>query len=127
MATQTGMPTLMLPDVLTDDQRAELERLGTAYVRLKIVNYAGGHTGRKSMIGGFDTGDMMRKAIEDWLVTRSAQEAAEQAKEQADILKWAKIAAWAAIAGVVITIIVAILKRIERREFSTSPAPAGRS
>jgi len=100
----------MLPDVLTDDQRAELERLGTAYVRLKIVNYAGGNTGRESMIGGFDTGAMKRKAIEDWLVTRSAQEDAEQAKKQADILKWAKIAAWAAIAGVAITIIVAILK-----------------
>jgi hypothetical protein len=93
----------MLPHSLTDAQRAELKKLGAEYVRLKIVGYAGGHTGGNSMIGGFNTGDMKRGAIEDWLVEESDKEAETKAAEQALVLRWAKIAAWAAIAGVGVT------------------------
>ena len=100
----------MLPQDLTNEQRAELERQGTEYVRLKIIGYAGGHTGRESMIGGFKTGDMKRGAIEDWLLARSTEEAAEKAGEQAAILRWAKIAGWAAMVGVVVAIIIALIK-----------------
>jgi hypothetical protein len=102
--------------MLTDAQRAELEKLGPDYVRSKVIAYAGGHTGRLSMIA-FDAGEMRCGDIEDWLTETSTKESAKNAKERATILKWAKIAAWAvivgacaAITGVVATIFVALIK-----------------
>jgi hypothetical protein len=87
-----------------------LEKLGTEYVRLKIIGFGGGHTSRVSMIGGFDAGEMRRGDIEDWLAETSAKESAEKAKQLAATLKWARIAGWAAIASVGVTIIVALIK-----------------
>jgi hypothetical protein len=96
--------------MLTDAQRAELEKLGPDYVRSKIIAYGAGHTVRGSEIGGFCTGEMRCGDIEDWLAETSSKESAEEAKERATILRWAKIAAWAAIAGVAATIFSALIK-----------------
>jgi hypothetical protein len=49
---------------------------------------------------------MDRRGVEDWLAAQGADEAAQRA----DTLRWAKIAGWAAIAALGLTIEVPLLQ-----------------
>jgi hypothetical protein len=88
--------------VLALDQRKELDNLGAASIRLKLTQYGGG---RGASIGGFKCGDITRGDIEDWLVEKNAEETALQR----GTLRWAKIAGWAGIISIVLTIIFGAL------------------
>jgi len=92
----------MLDQGLTPEQRVELERKGPERVTSILANWAGGLTGPESMIGGLDCGDIRRAAIDSWLTEKQAQKSAQ---ERVDRL-WVRVAAWAAIAGVVIQILI---------------------
>ena len=85
---------------LTPEQRAELEALGPETVRGKSSL---ARPGRNVPVPGFKTGEssagnLLRGDIEDWL----AEKHIEDARIQHSILRWAKIAGWAAIIGVLI-------------------------
>jgi hypothetical protein len=84
---------------LTADQRAELETLGPATVRIKLVQ-AG--AGRWTSLVGFKTGEdgnrLTRGDVEDWLI----EKAKEERDMQRSVLRWSKIAGWSAIVGVVL-------------------------
>jgi hypothetical protein len=95
---------------LTDQQRAELERLGLSNVLVKLAQPG---TGRGAALGGFPSGDMTRGDVEDW----TGEKLADQARQQAEALrwtkisgKWARIAGWAALAAVGIGIVVPLLQ-----------------
>jgi hypothetical protein len=82
--------------MLTTDHRSELERRGAANVRFKLTSYGGGH---QSTLDGFlRSGNPLRGDVEDWLADQERVEKAQQAA----ILKWARIAGVAAIAGIVV-------------------------
>jgi hypothetical protein len=81
--------------------------MGPERVSLMLANWAGGHTGPESIIGGFASGGIRRNAIDPWLTEKQAQKNAQEKVARV----WVKIAAWAAIvsavaavAGVVIQI-----------------------
>jgi hypothetical protein len=75
---------------LTVLQRAELEALGPATVRFKLLQ---GSSDRRAPISGFKYGNIMLADIEDWLVKKNVEEIALQQ----GTLRWAKIAGWAAV------------------------------
>jgi hypothetical protein len=88
---------------LSETDRAELNRLGIDNVRLKLA-YAG--PGPGSLVPGLGPGyGMTRSDVEDWLAERSRADA----KQQSDILRWAKAATWLAGIGIVVAIIIALL------------------
>ena len=86
---------------LTDQQRAELARLGPRIVQMRLD--ATGN-GPGALVQG--TKDMDRRVVEDWLAAQDADEAAQRA----DTLRWAKIAGWAALAAVALGIVVPLLQ-----------------
>lgn len=88
--------------MLTEMQRAELEALGPPYVRSKLAGYGGG---RGAAIGGFACGEITRSEVEGWLIEKHAEDTALQ---QGTLL-WAKIAGWASIVGVIVTIALGVL------------------
>ena len=88
--------------MLNDVQRRELESFGAATVRLKLI-HAG--PGRGASVAGFKCGDIARGDIDDWLVDKSA----EEARVQNSTLLWAKIAALAAIVGVLVGVAAIIV------------------
>jgi hypothetical protein len=81
--------------MLTAEQRAELESLGPATVRTKLLQSG---AGRGASVAGFKCGDITRAEIDDWLVEKHV----EETDVQNSTLRWAKIAAWAGIAGVLV-------------------------
>ena len=87
---------------LTPEQRDELEALGAATVRVKLVQ-AG--AGRWTTLVGFKTGEngkgLSRGDVEDWLI----EKAKEERLVEASTLRWAKIAGWSAIIGVVLGLV----------------------
>jgi hypothetical protein len=83
-------------EMLTTEQRAELEHHGAVSIRFKLTQHG---AGRSAAISGFKCGDITRGDIEDWLAEKSAEEAAQQSA----ILRWARIAGWAAIIGALLT------------------------
>jgi len=88
---------------LSETDRAELNRLGIDNVRLKLA-YAG--PGPGSVVPGLGTGfGLTRSDVENWLAERSRADA----KQQSDILWWAKAAALIGGIGIVVTIIIALL------------------
>jgi hypothetical protein len=91
--------------MLTDEQRAELEALGAATVRAKLIQPG---AGRGADLAGFKTGiqggNLTRGDIEDWL----AEKHIEEARIQNSTLRWARIAGWAGIIGVIVTLLVGI-------------------
>jgi hypothetical protein len=93
---------------LTDEQRAELEALGPETVRAKLIQGGPGHgasvAGFKSGHPGGLGGLLTRGDVEDWL----AEKHGEEARERKQTLRWATIAAWAGIAGVIATVIIGI-------------------
>jgi hypothetical protein len=93
--------------MLTAEQRAELEALGPETVRAKLLQSG---AGRGADVPGFKTGYLTRSDVDDWL----AEKHAEEESRQKNTLRWAKIAAWAAIIGVVVGvvgIVVAVLAK----------------
>jgi hypothetical protein len=87
---------------LTAEQRAELEALAPATVRLKLIQ---GGAGRGASISGFKCGDITRGDIDDWLIEKNIEEVALQQ----GTLRWAKIAGWAGIISVIATVLMGAL------------------
>jgi hypothetical protein len=92
--------------MLTDKQRAELEALGAATVRAKLIQPG---AGRGADLAGFKTGiqggNLTRGDVEDWL----AEKHVEEANVQNSTLRWAKIAGWAAIISVLATVVIGVI------------------
>jgi hypothetical protein len=88
--------------MLTKEQRAELEALAPATVRLKLIQ-AGANRG--ASVSGFKCGDITRGDVDDWLIEKNVEEVALQ---QGTLL-WAKIAGWAGIISVIATVIMGAL------------------
>jgi hypothetical protein len=87
--------------MLTAEHRAELDERGAMNVRSKLTSYGGGHN---STLDGFlRAGSPLRGDVESWLAEQSKLEAAQQHAAQSEILRWAKIAAWAGIVGAILT------------------------
>ena len=78
---------------LTAAQRSELENLGPATIRFKLL-HAGG--GRGADVGGFTCGSMTRGDIEDWLVEKNRDENVLQRST----LFWARVAGWASLVAI---------------------------
>ncbi len=86
---------------LSESDRAKLDRLGIENVKLKLT-YAG--PGPGSLVPGLGPGlDMTRGDIEEWL----AEQSRRAAKQQDDILWWAKAATWVAAVGILVAIAIA--------------------
>lgn len=81
---------------LTDAQRKELEETGAKVVGFKLMAQPG--AGKGASIRGFDCGDIPRGNVEEWL----AEQARREDGQQAQILRWAKIAGWAGIAAAIV-------------------------
>jgi hypothetical protein len=84
--------------MLTAEQRAELNELGPQTVRFKLPQHG---AGRGAAVSGFKCGDITRGDIEDWLIEKNR----EEQEQQSATLRWAKIAGWAGIIGVIGTAI----------------------
>jgi hypothetical protein len=95
----------------TPEQRAELERMGPERVSLMLANWAGGHAGPQSMIGGFASGDIRRSAIDHWLEKALAERRAQKTVERV----WVKIAAWAAIVSAVAAVVGVVIQIMTAR------------
>ena len=82
--------------MLTETQRAELEKLGLQNVRFKL---AGSPGGRPATLNQFlPSGDVTKGDVEDWLLENGAAETAQQSA----ILFWAKVGGAAGIIGVML-------------------------
>jgi hypothetical protein len=79
---------------------AELDRLGVWEVRQKLAQGGAG-----SFVHGLAWGQIEREFVEQWLSKKV--EAAE--RQQAAILAWARIAAWASLMAVFFTLITVLL------------------
>jgi hypothetical protein len=90
--------------MLTNEQRACLEERGLAVARIKLIEYSGG---RGEVVGGFPCENLLRGDLEDWV----AEKGREEASQQVSTLRWAKIAGWAAIISVIVTIIGILLQK----------------
>jgi hypothetical protein len=88
--------------LLTPDQRKELEDWGAPSIRHKLAQWG---AGRGASIDGFKCGDITRGDIEDWLVEKNIEETALQQ----GTLRWAKIAGWAGIISIIVTVIFGCL------------------
>jgi hypothetical protein len=82
--------------MLSRAQRDELGKQGAQNIRFKLASYGGG---RGAAIGGFRCGDISRGEIEDWLAEKYHREATQQRST----LRWAQIAAWAAIVSAILS------------------------
>ena len=82
---------------LRDHQKAALEEAGIGVVSLKLATYGGG---RGTLIGGFKCGEIARGDIEEWLMAKTREEHAQQLAP----LRWAKVAAWAVVAGTIVAV-----------------------
>jgi|SRR5580704_9685832 hypothetical protein len=97
---------------LSDDQRADLERMGSRRVRLLVTNYAGGHTSPESFIPGFPSGQIRRDVIDEWLAEKDHEERLRSEASQIEqnrIARSAKKAAWIAAIAAIVAAIVAII------------------
>lgn len=86
--------------MLTDEQRAELEALGSEIVRTKLIQPG---AGPGAALQGFKSAPLglTRSDVENWLAEKYVLETHERKRT----LSWAIVAALASIAGVVIGII----------------------
>ena len=87
---------------LSEEQRRELDRLTIENVRLRLANSA---AEREAVVPGLGDGMILRGDVEDWL----AEMARLDAKERAATLRWARIAGWAGIILVALTVLTLIL------------------
>ncbi len=107
----------LLPMPLTDNQLAELEKLGVRAVLLRLENSG---TGRGATMQHMASGIMQRGDVEDWLAQRTREEAEQQAEtlrfaklaaeQQIVAVRWAKIAGWAAGLSIVVSVFIAGLQ-----------------
>jgi hypothetical protein len=81
---------------LTEEVRAEFERLSPAVV-LKKLDQAGVNPG--ALVYGFDCGDVQRSVVENWL-------AQQERRQQDQILFWARVAGVGTIIGIVLTLLL---------------------
>ena len=81
-------------------RKAELDRLGIWEIRQKLAQAGAG-----SFVHGFASGPMEREFIELWLSKKV--QAAE--RQQAAILGWARIAAWASLIAAFFTLLTVML------------------
>jgi hypothetical protein len=93
---------------LTFDQQRECERQGPDNARRQLA-YAGANPG--SVVPGLGDGMMTRGDVQEWLAEIERKSAEEQKEATASTLFWAKVAAWAGIIGIVVTIVIALLGR----------------
>ena len=77
-------------EMLTVQQRAELETLGPSSVRLKLIQ---DDAGREASISGFECGDITCGDIDDWLVEKHFENIARQQ----GLLRWAQIFGWTSL------------------------------
>ena len=82
---------------LTNEQRVELDKFGSANVRMKLAPVG---PGRGAIVHGFENGLLTRGDVEDWLAQKNLEETTERQRT----LRWAIIAGVAAIAGVLVGI-----------------------
>jgi hypothetical protein len=93
--------------LLSDDQRAELVRLGPDHVRLRVATAFGGRVGPESFISGFACASIRLDAIDDWLANAYREERGKRRRneiseiEQARIGRIANKAAWIAATAIV--------------------------
>src|SRR5215467_15635278 len=87
---------------LSEEQRRELERLTIENVCLKLAYSA---AEREAVAPGLGDGMFLPGDVEDWL----AEMARLGAKERAATLRWARIAGWAGIMLVTLTVLAMIL------------------
>jgi len=87
---------------LSEEQRRELDRLTIENVRLKLA-YSPAERG--AAVPGLGDGMLLRGDVEDWL----AEMARLEAKERAATLRWARIAGWAGIVLVALTVLTMVL------------------
>jgi hypothetical protein len=87
---------------LSSKQRAELEALAPATVRVMLLQFG---PDRGSSITGFKCGEIAKGDIDDWLIEKNIEETAVQL----GTLRWAKIAGLAGILSVVVTVIMGAL------------------
>jgi hypothetical protein len=86
--------------MLTVNERDELEQMGAANVRAKLVGFGGG---RRTPLDGFlQCGDPWRGDVEDWLGEKAKIEAAEHTKMMVATLRWARTAAIISMIGVIL-------------------------
>src|SRR5262245_60211709 len=87
---------------LSEEQHRELDRLTIENVRLKLA-YSDAEPG--AVVPRLGDGMIVRGDVEDWL----AEMARLEAKERAATLRWARIAGWAGIVLVSLTVLAMIL------------------
>lgn len=96
---------------LSDDQRAELARLGPEHVRLKVAAALGKDAGLESFVLGLGGVSISLDAIDDWLADTYRQEQEKRRRseasdiEQARIARGANRAAWIAAWAIAATIV----------------------
>ena len=85
---------------MTANEREELEQLGAASVRAKLLSHAGG---RRSVLDSFlQSGDPLRGDIEDWLGEQAKAEAIAHERLLRSTARWARVAALTALAAIVL-------------------------
>src|SRR5262249_30052504 len=87
---------------LSEEQRRELDRLTIENVRLKL---ACSTAERGAVVPGLGDGTLLRGDVEDWL----AEMARLEARDRAATLQWARIAGWAGIVLVALTVLTTVL------------------
>jgi len=104
---------------LSEEQRRELDRLTIENVRPKLAYSA---AEREAVVPGLGDGMILRGDVEDWL----AEMARLDAKERAATLRWARIAGWAGIMLVALTVLTTILGTLLDWALGRLPALAER-
>jgi hypothetical protein len=95
--------------MLTDDQRAALEKAGTALVAMILSQVQG--AGPDAPIAGFQCKPPQKRDVEDWLAAKSKEEKAQQS----GVYRWAVIAGLAGIAGVILGLVGILLAFLQRK------------
>jgi hypothetical protein len=54
---------------------------------------------------------MLRSDVEDWLFEKETQASKKIIQLQEDTLRWAKLAAWIGVVGILVAIVIAVLGR----------------
>lgn len=83
---------------LSKEQRAELDSMGAANVRLHLAGWTG--AGRNSEVPGLRSRDVLRGDVYDWL----AEQDAKEERRQSSTHLHAVIGAWAGVIGILVAI-----------------------
>lgn len=93
---------------MKQEERDELKTLRSDNVRMMLAANSRG-TGRGASVSGFKIhgGEMNRGDVMDWLVEQATIEAAQKAAT----LRWAMIGGVAGILAIIVTVVLALLKK----------------